>query len=755
MINNSEAKKLRLELLLRDYEEAREEERQNSTAMVNLLGAALVSALTALVILSSESTGLGEGAKFWVAVLSPIVLLLPTGYVSQIGAKSAVRSYYLRVLERDIRSEMDEICGEHSSDLEYVDGVTFSAFSLSSFETAHTSPRTGLGVARLFPHFVSVGFVCANFTLMGFGYAALKAYFSDIFSTDKLNDKLLNLDIDAWKSTIPLIYVLMICLIMVLISVLTYQTGRKGPEFFQRTVNAVNKRNKAGFGARLRSYDEYRKTLDDRQWRRLNEKNVKQVFPKADDLTKIIAEIVGCLIALSYYFVSEGRWAGFVRLIIVILFLIFFEAYVYQTRYIVNDILGSKEERLLGSRDIRGRFYSKVNNLEQFRNDVFERVDKLFRRFAWILLAAPVCWFVGLFRVYLYSLLMLVVITAAYEFTRFYLGKCSVGSRRQKVAVVAMFMLVSLGWPLRFWVGIAAYWSVMQPDFPSKFDWNLVCFPSLQSVDGSLVQICCWMVAWGIAFGVITVPPIWALEALYEFDQRSHLAISSDWKASGKRHVFESLRMLFWPFGIRVLAQRMSDSKQMERGLSPREVFAEVALKNGVYTSSSPLSVVIVVLKLMLLPWSLASGVLTFASLQVVSLTYDVSVSIWVALVISGSSIVVAAIVQYLLVVTALPKSLIIGSVVAMGAVPLLFSAFHRSLTYAACAFWLSFAGLYLWGAVLSLGYFAMRYEHTRSVFIGMRHKIEDWKYSRRLKATDCLVRRFSADQDREQEDFH
>ena len=117
MDKRSEARKLRLELLLRDYEGAREEERQSSSAMVNLLGAALVSALTAFVILNSDPLGLDSETKFWAAVLSPIVLLLPTGYSAQIGAKTAVRSYYLRVLERTIRSEMNENCGENSADL--------------------------------------------------------------------------------------------------------------------------------------------------------------------------------------------------------------------------------------------------------------------------------------------------------------------------------------------------------------------------------------------------------------------------------------------------------------------------------------------------------------------------------------------------------------------------------------------------------------------------------------------------------------
>lgn len=425
MDKRSEARKLRLELLLRDYEGAREEERQSSSAMVNLLGAALVSALTAFVILNSDPLGLDSETKFWAAVLSPIVLLLPTGYSAQIGAKTAVRSYYLRVLERTIRSEMNENCGENSADLRYSDDLSFPAFSITTFETVHTSPKNGLGITRLLAHFVTIVFTCANCTLIWFGYTALRnAFDGHILQRSEAQ-------FSPWSKEllpyVPQVYVIVMFGIMLIIFALAWQTGQHGRRFFENTVDEVNRRLALGLDTTQRPYDDFKKSVDDASHYHLAPSMPLSIFPKIDDLNKLLAEIVGCLIAFSYFRVFEHRSVDIKCSITLLGFVVFFE-YVYQTRYVVNDILGCREEGLLSSRSIRGRLHSEQDDINTLRNGVFDLVKKLYARIGFILFAIPVWYFLGLGPVYSVSLAILVAITVPYELTRYYLGKSSFGS---------------------------------------------------------------------------------------------------------------------------------------------------------------------------------------------------------------------------------------------------------------------------------------------------------------------------------------
>ena len=743
----SEARKLRLELLLRDYEGAREEERQSSSAMVNLLGAALVSALTALVILSSDPLGLDSGTKFWAAVLSPIVLLLPTGYSAQIGAKTAVRSYYLRVLERTIRSEMNENCGENSADLRYSDNLSFPAFSTTTFETVHTSPKSGLGTARLFAHFVTIVFACANCTLIWFGYTALLSAFDvQILQRSEAQFPPWSMELLPY---VPQAYVIVNGGIMLTIFTLAWQTGQHGRRFFEDTVDEVNRRLALGLGATQRPYDDFKKSVDDASRYHVAPSALLNMFPKVDDLNKLLAEIVGCLIAFSYFCVFEHRWAGVKWSITLLVFVVFFEAYVYQTRYVVNDILGCREEGLLSSRSIRGRLHSEQDDTDTLRNGLFDLAKNLYRRIAYIVFAIPVWCFFGLGSVYSLSLVILVAITIPYELTRHYLGRSSFGSWGQKLAVRAMFILVSLGWPLRLGVGFVAYCSAIGAHFDLGLTWKLYVIPTLGENVAPLVQILFWLIVWGISFGVVTVSLIWALEALYEFDRSSHLSISANWKAAGKRHVLESLRMLLWPFGIHVEEQRSLGSIEMRHGLSPHEVFNEVSLKEQCYDCRTLILTVLTIFKLMILPWSVAVGGVSFASLEVMSLVYQVNLSFWTILAISASSVALAALIQYLLIATKLMAPIIIfGNVLVM--VVLLGSGFgfHCFPNCAPPGFWVGYIGLYFWGGVMSFSYLRNRYENTRNVMMRIRADVKTMKDKPALWLTNRILSKVSVNDD-------
>ena len=238
---------------------------------------------------------------------------------------------------------------------------------------------------------------------------------------------------------------------------------------------------------------------------------------------------------------------------------------------------------------------------------------------------------------------------------------------------------------------------------------------------------------------------IWVLEALYEFDRSSCLSISANWKAGGKRHVLESLRMLLWPFGIHVEEQRSLDSNEMRHGLSPHEVFNEVSLKEQCYNYRTLMLTVLTIFKLMILPWSLAVGGVSFASLEVMLLVYQVNLSFWSILAISASSVALAALIQYLLIATKLMAPIVIlGNVLVM--VVMLGSSFgfHCFPNCAPPGFWVGYIGLYFWGGVMSFSYLRTRYENTRNVMMRIWADVKNFKNKSAFWLTNRILSKVS-----------
>jgi len=98
--------------LLADYEEARDDERY----FVALQGTALTLALTALSLLGAlavmrwrdQSADDPSAVPDVVIAGAPLIVLAILAYVQSAGAQAVIRSFYMRALEREIRSRLPE-----------------------------------------------------------------------------------------------------------------------------------------------------------------------------------------------------------------------------------------------------------------------------------------------------------------------------------------------------------------------------------------------------------------------------------------------------------------------------------------------------------------------------------------------------------------------------------------------------------------------------------------------------------------------
>ena len=594
---------LHLDLLLKDYEQAREADRQDGAAMTTIMGAALASCLAVLGFLSGyQGQPVGDSFIYWVIILAPVALLLPTGYATMMGANKAVRSYYLRILESQIGNEMNKLCGE--VELSYSEELNFPVFSSTYFEVVRSAPKSGRGIARLFAFFVVLVFAGANICLLKIAYYALLQVNNGIVAN---------------------LYFVLYMIVVLSMGTLAYQTGINGRSFFEQTVKDVNKRYSQGFGARGSQYEIYKAQLEKTKGNNIvTVKNTLKLFPKADDLTKILVDMIGVILAgLALYF-NLGIGIDGIQFAYISLAILFFEGFVYQTRYILNDILGASEERVQKSADIRGRIVQE--------EDVFIAARHFFFRLVIILAAIGLAYKLGLVVIYVKSLIGLTLITMLYELCRYLLGNSKDGSLLQQLCTVAMFPLVSLGMVLRLWVSFTVYCAVATGGLDSVSNWCTVIINDItsggQTFEVFVLLIC--LLVWGVLFGIVTVSLTWMVEALYEVNRCGAASISADWKVPGKLHVLASLRLFFWTFGVRVMRNHQPGDQVMENGLSPQQALAELIADK----SFSIPSWFRRYLRMVVTPWTWCSVIGMVLSVQIASGVCAVKMSNWVSVLV-------------------------------------------------------------------------------------------------------------------------
>lgn len=687
---------LHLDLLIKDYEQAREADRQDGAAMTTIMGAALASCLAVLGFLTGyQGQLIVDSSIYWVIILAPVALLLPTGYATMMGANKAVRSYYLRVLESQIGNEMNKLCG--GVELSYSEDLNFPVFSSTYFEVVRSAPKSGKGIARLFAFFVVFVFAGANICLLKIAYSAL---------------------LQVNNGYIANLYFILYMAVVMSMGTLAYQTGVNGRSFFEQTIKDVNKRYGAGFESKCSQYEIYKAQLEKTKGNNIvSVKNTLKLFPKADDLTKILVDMIGAILAGLTLYYNLGIGINGIQFAHISLAILFFEGFVYQTRYILNDILGASEERVQKSADIRGRIVQE--------EDVFIAARHFFFRLVIILAAIGLAYKLGLMIIYVKSLIALMLITLLYELCRYLLGRSKDDSLLQHLYTVAMFPLVSLGMVLRLWVSFTVYCAVATGGLDSVSNWCTVIINDITSGGETFevfVLLICLLV-WGVLFGIVTVSLTWMVEALYEVDGCGVASISADWRVPGKLHVLASLRLLFWVFGVRVMRNRQPGDRLIENGLSPQQALAELIKdKSNCNTFSIP-SWLRRYLRMAVTPWTWGSVIGMVLSVEIASEVCAVEMSRWVWGLVFIVSLPLVLCVEDLLMIK--PK---IMAFLVIPLPPIAISLLLCVLYFAewivvsenGTLFWFFVLSLFLmfYGGPMSFMYLRTTYAETRNVLV-------------------------------------
>lgn len=634
-------------------------------------------------------------------ILAPVALLLPTGYATMMGANKAVRSYYLRVLESQIGNEMNKLCG--GVELSYSRDLNFPVFSSTYFEVVRSAPKSGKGIARLFAFFVVLVFAGANICLLKIAYSALLQVNNGIIAN---------------------LYFVLYMTVVISMGTLAYQTGVNGRSFFEQTIKDVNKRYGAGFESKCSQYEIYKAQLKHAKGNMVSRKDTLKLFPKADDLTKILVDAIGAILAGMALYINSGLVVDGIQFAHISLAILFFEGFVYQTRYILNDILGAAEERGQKSVDIRGRIVQE--------EDVFLAARHLFFRIVIILGAIGLAYKLGLVIIYVISLSYLVAITALYEGCRFLLRRSRDGSLLQHLCTIAMFPLVSLGMVLRLWVSFTVYYTVLKVDLYSRVIWRLLV-AVVTTFDWKIIKVfidvpvvLTYLLLWGALFGIVTVSLTWVVEALYEVDGCGVASISADWRVPGKLHVLASLRLLFWVFGVRVMRNRQPGDRLIENGLSPQQALAELITdKSNCNTFSVP-SWLRRYLRMVVTPWTWGSVIGMVLSVEIASEVCAVEMSRWVWGLVFIVSLPLVLCVEDLLMIKPKIRAIL---VIALILLPPIVISFLLCVLYFAAWIVVSEHGtlsgyfvvsflLMFYGGPMSFMYLRKTYAETRNVLV-------------------------------------
>lgn len=579
----------RLELLLKDYSLVREDERTTGTEIVATIGAVLTAVLAAMVFISDNEldSSHGKGILFWATVFAPTVLLLPAIYAATTGAERTIRSFYLRALEREIHTEMQalqKILRDPQKPWKISSYPSLRIFSFKELITSRLSTGRLNGGGIFLLSLVSLSFSASLFILVKKSY-----------------ENLLQIN-DALAAAAVIIYIA----IAIGAGHLTYRTSLAGREYFRETVKIAGKR----------FYD----TLTPKEFlctdNSAHEPNFRNfpkstpdslgLFPKPEDLPKQLNSVGGTLVAGYMIYSDFSSRVQNENLLLLLLGILFFETFVYQTRYLINDLVGIKEERLLKSRQHRGRIVDQEAH-------VIAAVRSLIARSLVILVVVACMLVTKVGCSLLAAIVALSILTILYETLRRKTATKADKPRVQAIYAILIFIFVSFGIPLRFAFGFFFYAELSLHD-PSVF---------LAWLGESLGTLY-WFLLWCFAYSLSSVTPTWALECLAEATSLEEGKIHFLWKAEGKRHTWFALWGLCLPLGIQPInSQKPIEANLLDHELSGHECWTLSPQKERKRIHRS--------FRWAVAPWTLAAIVSSFAAVGSLSSLFKLNIPLPVA----------------------------------------------------------------------------------------------------------------------------
>lgn len=400
----------RTDAMIMEYTEARDDERY----FVALQGTVVALALTGVSVLGALASEVAKGTQVPDPLLAgaPLIILCILAFGQSIGGHAVLRSFYMRSLEREIRSRL-----ELNSDFPSYPGL--GPLTYTELSVSYSGIARGTGFGRFMAVFIfgSLWLVFGGLTLF------------------------LALDVTPpWRIAMAMVHgggALAIFTSTVRVNV----SGRR---FFRAYADLARRRRDEPLTPRAGQQDRTRSAL------------VRYLLlPRPDDLVK------GLFVAAGYATALVARPSGGQathNMAAAILFLIAVEWLIYQSRYQWNDIRGVHEDQRAPSRESRARLPGGVSSIPA-------SIAVMGLRLALTLWVAALDW-PGEPRISHSDLVMFLAIPLIFGIALFYETVRGAARRRSNSSLpnfLTTVVGVGLGYPVRFavgwWAAGGTWWS--------------------------------------------------------------------------------------------------------------------------------------------------------------------------------------------------------------------------------------------------------------------------------------------------------
>ena len=449
----------RLQLLMSEYEQVKEDERSSSTIYATLIATG-VAVLTALLVFTQQvidHAGNPDQFPQPLIAIAPMSAVTVIAFAEWIGSRRSIRGFYLRVLEREIRAELTKLTqNERNVDFRSYQGLKIASLGelLIEHDSLSKDSETRGGLL--------IGILITCLTLIFGGITVALGYYTS----------------SHWRWAMAVTYGGFFGQ-----AVFSYiKANRAGREHFKDCVESYQQRLKTDLLPSLGSTKTWLYYI---------------LIPHPNDLIKSPFTIIGILIGAFTPKVTHN-WGVIISVFLVI------EILVYQCRYILNDYIGMREDQGAPSQRLRRRL-----PIER-KSSALGWASLRMALAIWIIL-----WIkeqvdgVGVASRLAIMVLVLALLGMVYEMVRNWErvrgttihranDGCELPSWRRKIHAIIILALVTLGYPLRL---IGGAWVIAGPSI------------TMSGYQLFLIAISC------ISLGLVFVTPTWILEAFTYVNQ--------------------------------------------------------------------------------------------------------------------------------------------------------------------------------------------------------------------------------------------
>lgn len=567
----------RLDLLITDYSHGRDDERQLELVQAALLTITLASFFGVLTVMSgirnnteAPNASTPDYLEIATYALAPLGVILPAIVAEWVAGRAILRSFYLRALEHEIRAEYLKTTTKPPESLSLEDSYPgLHVFSIMDLLVQRGSMKSLTSQGGMLLGAVALSYAAGSFGLVAVSMRDLLA-------------------MNTTVSTSVAYGTLSVCSVSTILLIAdAWTVNIHGRRFFASTVSS--------YQTRLIG------TLKDN---RESKPGYSMALPRPDDLGKVLFSIIGVAVGLVDYFMTTNSWpmgtAG-----IAILLGIVFETTFYQTRYIVNDLMGIQEDSTSAHQRTRQRIPAEVQYIHSALRAILLRTGLCV-----IVLFALWKTSRSVFIVFTIGAIATIALTFVYELFRS-------AERRSKsrfmttVSVVVVFFVVTLGYPLRVFIGYNVFTDILGPEgtptAPTSSAHHHISLPMVtQSQFASDLYPA--MLLFSIGCGLVFVSLTWLLESCssYQISLSNPKELTHLFSTKPHANICWNAFCLRMPHSAEeYLAHRGGVSESEE--VSPAEIWRRSIEDGG--THRPRLSIWIAAT-----PWSLGSLIVSFSS---------------------------------------------------------------------------------------------------------------------------------------------